>query len=373
MMNQLGTVITVLSLCLLTGCEPQPPENVREGEDARPVVWFHPTSVDAGYQRVLTGVTRAATQAQLSFEVPGRVEHVAVDVGDRVEQGQLLVRLDDTDARLSLNQRQSELSEAKAHLAEITHDYKRQQSLFQSGVIGQARLDNVIARKASAESRLTLSQARVEQAKKYLRDTQLHAPYDGVIAQRWIEPQQQVAPRQTVLQIQSSEGSYEVSARLPESIVSELDTGSLHTVSIPSLDLERVPATLSEISAQSDATNSFQMTLKLDGTERFIRSGLSAQVHLTYGQSDTSAGASWFLPNGSFVSRGENEIWVFRFQSDKASVEAVTMTVKSLQDSGVIASGELHADDQLVGKGVAFLTPGQAVTLLPEKPKRFNP
>ncbi|GAA4886525.1 efflux RND transporter periplasmic adaptor subunit [Ferrimonas pelagia] len=344
-----------------------------DNADVRPIAWFHPGAVSAEVQRAFTGLSRNASQATLSFELSGQVAQIFVEVGDTVKEGQLLAQLEDTDVRLDLTQRVSEQNEAKALLAEARQAHDRLATLREKNVVGQADLDQAVARLDSARSRLEVANSRVSQAHKRLGDTQLKAPYAGIIAQRHIENAQQVGALSPVLDIHGLDGQMEIKVKIPESIVGRLEIGSRHPVRIDGLGVAHPAAVLSEISGQSDASNSFTATLRFAHDGAYIRDGLTAVAELSYPSGAAPGQQGWLLVNGSYVVSGDNQVTAYRYQADSQTVHAMTLDVVSLRNEGVVVQGPIGSDDILASKGVAFLTSDQPVSLLEHDVKRFNP
>ena len=100
------------------------------------------------------GHIEAGDSAQLAFRVPGQLQTLHVRMGDRVEQGDLLAELDDTDYRLNVDARQAEYD-----LAAL--DARRANSLYQQQLISEDQFD-------TAQTVLVTSRARLEQAKEQL-------------------------------------------------------------------------------------------------------------------------------------------------------------------------------------------------------------
>ncbi len=100
-----------------------------------------------------TGTIRPQHEAPLGFRQPGKLIPRLVDVGDMVTAGQVVARLDDTDARLELQVAEAELAAATTDLARATADLSRSLSLFAEGHVAQAALDRATSAAAEAHSR----------------------------------------------------------------------------------------------------------------------------------------------------------------------------------------------------------------------------
>ena len=112
-------------------------------------------------------------QSQLAFEIPGKINNVYVDVGDSVKKGQVLAKLDDREASAQLNQ-------AKAAYELSKQILERFENLRQQGHISVQDLD-----KASSDYIIAKSQYEFFEVK--LQQTNLKAPFNGVIQSRFLD------------------------------------------------------------------------------------------------------------------------------------------------------------------------------------------
>jgi len=342
----------------------------------RPIAWTTVEPTAETSTRRLAGVTRAAQRAPLSFEVPGTVETVNFESGETFEKGEVLATLNTRKLRLALEERESELAEANALLTEAEGDLKRKRDLFNKGWVSSSTLDNAKRAFETAESRVSLATARLRRAREDLDDATLKAPYNGVIAERLIEPSQQVSAGQTVFHVQGRDGGLEVEVTVPETIVNRLEIGTEHTV-IPQIgDQPELTGEIVEIASQATERNAFPVMLRLRQPPGELRSGTTAEVHfsLTHESGPPAHQRLFEIPLTAYVPGGKGQrAHVFRFDEERGVVERTPVTVVRVSDTGAHVSEGLSAGDVIAAKGVAFLRDGQDVTLLGEGPDRFNP
>ena len=112
-------------------------------------------------------------QSKLSFEIPGKIKNIYVDVGDDVKEGQVLAKLDDREALARLNQ-------VKASYDLSKQVFERFQDLRNQGHISLQELDK-------ATSDLTIAKSEYEFYAVKLEQTSLMSPYDGVIQNRFLD------------------------------------------------------------------------------------------------------------------------------------------------------------------------------------------
>ena len=161
----------------------------------------------------------AAEVAQITPATGGTVQEVRVSDTQQVKQGDVLVVIDDTDAKLALSQATADAERAMAQLAAAEADYaraavdlKRRQALIDSGSVSGEELTRaqnafVSGKAAIAGARAAIAQtkARAEQAKVDLSRTVVRAPVDGVVAKRTVQVGQRVpagAPLLAIVPVQ---------------------------------------------------------------------------------------------------------------------------------------------------------------------------
>jgi len=157
----------------------------------------------------------AAEVAVVAAEIEGPVAAVNVVDSQQVKHGDVLIVIDDTDARLALRQAEADLARARAQVASATSDLERsgidlqrRQALVASGSVSGDELTKVIngagdarASLNAARAAVALAQARVDKAKVDLGRTVIRSPVDGVIARREVQLGQRVQPSTPLLDV----------------------------------------------------------------------------------------------------------------------------------------------------------------------------
>jgi membrane fusion protein, multidrug efflux system len=141
-----------------------------------------PTGADGG--PVVTGSVQPEKRADLRAEVAGIVMQVLKDNGEAVRRGDLLVRLDDTSIRESLQSAQASQRAAEQALDQLQRQVERLKTLQAQGMTSAQALDDAEGRRNAAQSELVATRARVVSAQQQLRRTEVRAPFDGVVSDR---------------------------------------------------------------------------------------------------------------------------------------------------------------------------------------------
>jgi HlyD family secretion protein len=175
---------------------------------AAPAIAATTGSASAGSVLDASGYVIARRQATVSSKVTGKVLELMIEEGLPVKQGQVLARLDDSNARAQLLLSQSQLDASKAQLAEIRvqladaeRQLKRSRDLHEKKLVSDAALDNaqasvegLQARLASAQQNVTVAQRSVALVQQQLEDTVVRAPFSGVITVKNAQAGEMISP-----------------------------------------------------------------------------------------------------------------------------------------------------------------------------------
>src|SRR5712691_3279401 len=155
-----------------------------------------------------TGYVTARRQATVSAKITGRITEVLIEEGQSVREGDVLARLDDTEARaqLALTRAQlaaarSQLAELRAQLAQAERDHVRQQELARRQLVSEQSLDAALAQRDVVRARLAagteqvgVAQESVRVAQVQLDNTVIRAPFSGVVVTKAAQPGEIISP-----------------------------------------------------------------------------------------------------------------------------------------------------------------------------------
>jgi RND family efflux transporter MFP subunit len=166
------------------------------------------TAGGAGSVLDASGYVTARRQATVSAKITGKVSEVLIEEGQRVVEGAVLARLDDTEAKAQLTLARAQLAaarsqegEIRAQLAQAERDYTRQQELHARQLIAAQALDAALAQRDMLRARLAnnLEQVRVASesvsvAQVQLDNTVIRAPFSGVVVAKAAQPGEMISP-----------------------------------------------------------------------------------------------------------------------------------------------------------------------------------
>jgi RND family efflux transporter MFP subunit len=155
-----------------------------------------------------SGYVTARRQATVSAKITGKVTEVRIEEGMRVEEGDILARLDDTEARAQLALARAQLAvassqegEIRAVLQQAENDYARAQELFTRQLVSAQSIDAARAQRDTLRARLIANSEQVRAAREsvvvaevQLANTVIRAPFSGVVVTKSAQPGEMISP-----------------------------------------------------------------------------------------------------------------------------------------------------------------------------------
>lgn len=141
-----------------------------------------------------TGYVVARRQATVSSKVTGKVTEVFIEEGKRVQEGEVLARIDDSNVRAQLELARANLGEVKVQLADAERQLKRSRELAAQKLVSQSTLETAQANVDALRARLQVTQRGVEVQDRQLEDTVVRAPFAGVITVKNAQPGEMISP-----------------------------------------------------------------------------------------------------------------------------------------------------------------------------------
>lgn len=233
----------------------------------------------AGASREFVGTVRARHETDLGFRVGGKIVARVVNVGDRVQAGDVIARLDPQDLKLQAESANAELAAATSSLSQASADLQRYEILKARGFAPIAEFDRRKAANDEAEGRLARAQRSLELARNQLNYAELKADADGVITTTLAEPGQVVSIGQPVARL-AHKGEKEAIVALPETWLGEVRDSNA-TVTLWSDRERRYQAKLRELSPQADpATRTYAARFTIADADERVAFGMTATVSL---------------------------------------------------------------------------------------------
>lgn len=196
------------------------------------------------------GTVRSRTEARPASKLLARVLEVKVRAGDPVKAGDVLAVLDDRDVRARADQARSALAAAEAQAAQAGAEYARVKGLFEKQAATQRDLEAAEARAKSAEAQTAQARNAVREAEVMLGEAVVRAPFDGVVAEKLVDPGDTASPGRPLFSIHDP-ANVRLEAQVPESCAAKASVGMDVRTRIDAAG-DEVAAKVEEISPVAD-------------------------------------------------------------------------------------------------------------------------
>ena len=244
-------------------------------------------------------VVEATRQSTVSAQVTGRIVELRYDVGDYVEKGKVIARIDQTEASQVLAGSQAQVAQAQAAYENARADVERTRDLARQKFVSQAALDKAEAAFRVAEAQLATARAGAGQAATSKSYTTVIAPYSGVVSARHVELGEMAAPGKPLL-TGFDPTDLRAVATVPQYKVAEVKTAAKATIEIPSIG-KWVSATGITVLPSADAeTHSTRVRIDLPRDLRDVYPGVFARAHFATGRA-----RKLVVPSAAVIRRSE--------------------------------------------------------------------
>ncbi len=335
--NQLFKLLPLLGLGILVSCGGNKEEKKQEAEKVK-ITATTAQLQDVERLATYTANVKAEVINQITPSIPGRIEKIFVEVGDRVKKGQLLVQMESHS-----------LQQQNVQLANLQKDYQRYEELLKVGGIAQQQVDQI-------KTQIDVLKSAIDNLEE---NTKLRSPIDGIITDRNYDngdvytakpilTVQQLNPLKAIINVSESNFT-QVKLGMPVDIKldvygDELFSGKVSLV-YPTVD---------------ESTHTFGVEVAINNTNMRVRPGMYARVTLNFG-----TGKSVIIPDNAVQKQaGANDKYVFTVVDGVAKYNKVELG-QHLADKYEILSG-IKEGDQVVTAGQTRLIDGTKVEIVKE-------
>lgn len=288
----------------LDRAEPQASRGGREGDEPLPVETAEVGERTFAREVRAVGTTRSVRHVDLYPLAEGRVAEIGFEGGQAVDEGQVLLRLDDGAEQAALKAAEATLAEAEAAAA-------RQRQLASSPASSPALVQ-------AAEAALLRAQAQVDEARHTLSERTVEAPFAGMAGLTDLAVGSRV-DTSTMVTTLDDLSAVEVVFSVPERFLSRLEEGLPATLTTAAYQGRSFAGTISQIAPRIDAqTRSVALRATVDNRDGALRGGMFMDVALAIGERTAAA-----APETALVTEGEVTS-VFVLAEGRASRREVT-------------------------------------------------
>jgi RND family efflux transporter MFP subunit len=176
-------------------------QNNNQEEEATSVETITASSQNISEQIKSFGNIRAQEIVQVTPQVSNRVTKIYADLGDTVEQGEVLAKIYDTTYRDQFQQAKSQLEQSRASYVRDSLQFQRQKELYQKDLISSTEFDNARATFESSKAQFQSSKASLTESRENLNNTEVTSPVYGVVLSRNISEGDVASTGQTAFEV----------------------------------------------------------------------------------------------------------------------------------------------------------------------------
>ncbi|MCX2741444.1 efflux RND transporter periplasmic adaptor subunit [Pontibacter anaerobius] len=249
-----------------------------------------------------SGKVEAVNSATLSTRNMGYINRIKVKIGDEVRKGQLLISINNTDLQAKRAQVNAGITEATVAYENAAKDYQRFKALFADNSATQKELDDMTANYEMAKARLDGARQMKNEINAQFAYANITAPFDGVVTGKFVEVGDMANPGAPLLSIEAP-GKYQVTASVPESEISAIQTGAAVKVLVKSID-KTLSGKVTEISTSAiHSGGQYLVKIALDDTDARVLSGMYASVQ--FPTSNSNVPNNVLVPADAIVALGD--------------------------------------------------------------------
>lgn len=350
----------LLAICLTLALAACREEEDTAAPELRPVRTIIVEESTAGETITLTGTVESQVEVDFAFRIGGRLLERLAGVGDTVEPGQVIARLDPADEENALRGAEAGLTASAAQLSEARSNYDRQRRLFERDIVSRAGLERAEQAFTSAQSAYDAAEAQVGIARRRLADTELVADAPGVVTAVGAEVGEVVSAGRRIVQVARDEGKDAV-FDVPSNLVAVVPPDPEVAISLSLNPGVVAMGRIREVAPRADpSTGTIRVRVGLIDPPDDLRLGSTVNGRVQFG---SSAGIE--VPASALTStEGVPAVWVVDPETKTVALRPVEVTRFTPSAVG-IALG-LEIGERIVTAGVQALRPGQEVRLLGE-------
>ena len=324
-----------------------------------------------------SGYIVARRKAVVSAKIQGRLSWLGVEEGSVVREGQVFARLESNDYEASVERAKAAVQRAEADLAENQRQLRVAEDLTRQSVLGTDSRDATASKVRLAEATLAQAKADVTFVEAQLSNTQIRAPFSGVVVKKMAEVGESVAPIPPGVNISTASGAIvaladlatlEVEVDVSESNVAKLGANQPAEVTVEAFPDRRYKAVLRQVIPTADRTKAtVQVKVTILDKDKDLKPEMSAKATFLEPEKpraavDEAPVRVVTVPKDTVTTR-EGKSVVFELVQGKA--KARTVSVSSDRQGEVVVREGLAGGELLVRQPPEGLKDGDSVRVKP--------
>jgi len=342
-----------IALLLALGC----------GDAVEPEVVGTPVTVEtvAGHrvaeQIQATGELLAVEEANVAAEVGGRITALRVNEGAAVRAGEVVLEIDRERRQFERANAEAIVAGARSEIAQQSRELERIRSLHDRQAASQAQLDAARTRLGTARAQLSAAEAQLGLADLALRDASVAAPFDGLVARRFVSVGDHVSEGELLFDLVALD-PIEVEFHLPERDSARVAIGDEVAVRVAPFPEKVFRARVHVISPRIDpATRTLRVKARVENASQMLRPGLFARIQLGVAVRDEVP----MIPEQAILQRSDGSVAFVVGEGNRA--ERRNLHLGLIRDGLAEVVSGIEVGDRVIVRGGSRLVDGALVDL----------
>jgi RND family efflux transporter MFP subunit len=359
-LSPIRTLLMGPAICLtLAACGG---EQQAAAPEARPVRTITVEKRQAGTPIALAGRIQAEDEAALGFRIAGRIIENNTRLGDAVQPGQVLARLESQNELNTLRQAKAALAAAQGQLTQARNHFERQETLLAQGWTTRVNFDQAEQARQTTQSQVDAAEAQLKTAHDLVSFTELKADAPGVITETGPRAGEVVQAGQVIIRLARKDGRDAV-FDIPAQLLRTAPTDPQITVSLADDPSVVAHGRVREVAAQANpTTRTFEVKVGLTDPPPQMLLGASVT-----GRMEMDSAPVIEIPAAA-LTRANQQPAVWIVDPSNRTVSTRNVDVLRFDQAHVVVSQGLDTGEIIVTAGVQALHPGQQVRLLGSEP-----
>lgn len=285
----------------------------------------------------VSGKIEAEKSATLSTRMMGYVTELAVNTGQVVKEGQLLVSINNADLIAKKAQVEAAIAQATAGFDNAKKNYERFQALFAQKSASQKELDDMTTRYEMAKAGLEGARQMKNEVMAQFSYANIKAPFTGVVTNTFVKAGDMANPGMPLVSLEAP-SDMQVMAIVPETHIDAIRNDVEVEVLVKSLN-KKVTGKVIEVSTSAKNTGGqYLVKIGLNQTEEPIRSGMFVSVSIPSAASENSPSGTIRIPQKALVRQGQLT-GIYAIGSNQVAILRWVRTGKTQGEEVEILSG----------------------------------
>ncbi|TKG92946.1 efflux RND transporter periplasmic adaptor subunit [Puteibacter caeruleilacunae] len=287
------------------------------------------------------GVVEEKMSAVISFPLSGNIDKIVVAEGQIVKQGQLLATLNDYSIKNTHTM-------ALATLKQAEDAMKRIQMLYDNKSLPEVQY---------IEMQTNLEKARAAEAiaKKNLKDSEMTAPFNGIVGQLRSEVGENVLPNQTVLTLLRI-NEVNIKVAVPENEINDIKIGETANVRIAAVSDELFSGEITSKGVVADPiSHTYEVKILVTNPNNLLLPGMVSRALIKNSCKDDAI----IVPNQCILKDGNNDIYVWKVSEGIAKKQVIEIGLQ--KNKGVEVLKGLNSGDEIIVDGYQKVSAGLKV------------